>query len=77
MSRRPRRLRWGLPQAPPPRRPLRDSALLYGVFAVVVVLFAIVTGGSVVRAVVIAFVFFLVALAWTAWRVRVRARSGR
>jgi hypothetical protein len=74
MDKGSRRLSWGLPAGPPARRPLRDSLLLYGAFAVVVVLFGVLTGGSAVRSVAIAAVFFVCAVGWTAWRLRRRRR---
>ena len=55
-ARRPRRI---------PKRPYRDSAILYGVLAVAVVLFSAVTGGDLVRAVLVAIGFFV--LLWFVW----------
>jgi len=49
-----RRLRWGMQETPPTKHPYRDTALVYGGLAVLLVLFAWVTGGPVGRAVVIA-----------------------
>jgi hypothetical protein len=70
-----RRLRW---ESEPPRlpsRPYRDSALLYAVMAVVVVLVAWATGGSLGRALLIAGLFFVAATAWTWSRFRTRLRE--
>jgi heme O synthase-like polyprenyltransferase len=64
-----RRLRWEPPelQRKLPKHPYRDSAIIYGVLAILVVVIAFATGGGVLRAVVYAVVVFLVATAWT-WR---------
>jgi hypothetical protein len=70
-----RRLRWGLPERPLPKHPYRDTVLVYGGLAVVIVLAAWATGGAVGRAVVIAALFFVVATAWNAYRWRARARA--
>jgi Flp pilus assembly protein TadB len=70
VKKQPRRLVWGLPPNGPSRRPLRDAALLYAVFAVVVVVIGVATGGSLVRSVAIAAVAYCLAVAWTAWRRR-------
>jgi Flp pilus assembly protein TadB len=70
-----RRLQWGgVPEAPPPKHPYRDTLLVYAGFAVVIVLLAWATGGGVLRAVVIAAVFYVVASAWSIsrWRRRMR-----
>ena len=58
-----------------PARPFRDSAILYGVLALVVVLIASLTGGGIVRALVIAVVFFVLATGWSWWRLRARVRE--
>jgi drug/metabolite transporter (DMT)-like permease len=69
------RLRWGVPDVPPPKRPYRDTLLVYGGLSIVIVVVAWLTGGSLANAVVIAAFFFVVASAWTIWRFRVRARE--
>ena len=71
----PRYLRWGGPDTPPPKHPYRDTALVYGVFAVIVVLVAWATGGDVGKAALVALVFFLVATGWNAFRLRQRSRA--
>jgi membrane protein implicated in regulation of membrane protease activity len=71
----PRRLHWGgVPETPPPKHPYRDTLLVYLAFAILIVLLAWVTGGGVVRALVIAVVFYVVATAWSIsrWRARLR-----
>jgi hypothetical protein len=72
---KPRRLRWGVPEPPPPKHPYRDSLILYGVLAVVIVVIAWATGGGVVRAVVIAAAFFVLASANSVYRWRDRLRE--
>ena len=76
---RPRRLRWGVPEQPPPRHPYRDTLIMYAVFAVLIVVVAWVTGGGVQRAIVIAIVFYVAASAWsvTRWRRRFRDEAAR
>ena len=51
-----------------PKRPYRDSAILYAVLAVAIVVIALATGGSVVRALLFAGGFFAVATSWSFWR---------
>jgi hypothetical protein len=67
-------LRWRPPSERPPRRPYRDSAILYGVLAAVIVLVAWATGGGPARAVAIATGFFVAATAWSTWQWRARLR---
>jgi Flp pilus assembly protein TadB len=74
---RQRHLRWGLPEQPVPKHPYRDSVLVYGFFALVVVLLAWVTGGSVVRGVVVAAAVWVAASLWSIvrWRERLRREA--
>jgi hypothetical protein len=74
--RRSRRLVWNPPEDGQRQRPLSAYALVYAGLAVVVVLFGVLTGGSFVRAIGYAVVVFVLATAWTAWRLRRLARSG-
>jgi membrane protein implicated in regulation of membrane protease activity len=62
---------------PLPRRPFRDSAIFYGVLAVIIVVVSAATGGGVARGVVAAVLFFLLALAWSWWRFRERLERER
>jgi hypothetical protein len=75
MSEKPRRLQWELPEAPPPKHPYRDTVLVYGGLAVVIVLVAWATGGKVLQAIEIAVGFFVLASAWNAYRWHTKARA--
>jgi Flp pilus assembly protein TadB len=57
------------------KRPYRDSALIYGAFALIVIVVAVVTGGRVLWAVVLAVGAFVFAMLWT-WR-SLRSRQGQ
>jgi hypothetical protein len=70
-----RRLRWNLPERGVPKHPYRDSAILYGILAALVVVLAAVTGSGVMRAVVIAAVAYATALAYSWWRWRDKLRG--
>ena len=67
--------RWSPPPKPLPKRPYRDTVLVYGGMAIVVVLSAWATGGKLLNAVLIAGLFFLIATAWTWRRFRERLRA--
>jgi Flp pilus assembly protein TadB len=74
----PRRLRWGgRPDPPTTRHPYRDTALVYGGLAAVVVFVAWATGGGLAKAVVVAAVFFAIATGWSFYRIRRRSRRAR
>jgi Flp pilus assembly protein TadB len=77
MSRPPRRLRWGGVPQTQPKHPYRDTFLVYGALAVIVVLVAWATGGGLARAVAVAAAFFVAATAWNTYRLRQRARERR
>jgi membrane protein implicated in regulation of membrane protease activity len=74
-----KRLRWDAPDrhARFPKNPYRDSALVYGALAVLVVLIALATGGGLARALITASIVFVVATLWSwrTWRNRVRDRG--
>jgi hypothetical protein len=74
-----KRLRWDTPRRPVPKHPIRDSALVYLLMAAVIVLISVATGGSVGRAVVVAALFYVAAMAWAVvrWRQRLRDEEGR
>ena len=65
-----RRLRWESPQTPLPRRPYRDSAIVYGVLAVVGFGFLLLSGRGALVAFVVMGAFFVAAVGWSWWRFR-------
>jgi 4-amino-4-deoxy-L-arabinose transferase-like glycosyltransferase len=79
MSRRQRALRRASDSVPLPKHPFRDSAIVYGVLAGVIVAVAYLTKGDVVDALVVGAGFFVLATAWSWWRFRQRleAQQGR
>jgi hypothetical protein len=78
-----KRLRWDSPVVDHARRvpkhPYRDSALLYGALAILVVVIAAATGGGIGRAIFYALAVFVVATAWSwrSWRIRLREERAR
>ncbi len=62
-----------------PKHPYRDSALLYGALAILVVVIAAATGGDIGRAIFYAVAVYIVATAWTwrSWRNRLREDRAR
>ena len=69
-------LRWDQPEERPvPKRPYRDTALVYAGFAVVIVVFATITGGSFLRALAYAAGFWVLATGYGIWRWRARLRE--
>jgi Flp pilus assembly protein TadB len=60
-----------------PKRPFRDSAIFNAVLALIVVGVAWFTGGELLRALLIALVFFVLATAWSWWRFRTRIDARR
>ena len=71
-----RRLRWETPGRPVPKHPIRDSALVYLLMAVLVVVVGVATGGSFARSVVVASLFYAAAMAWAWVRWRQKLREG-
>lgn len=61
--------------APIPKHPYRDSALMYGALAVVILLVAMFTDGDVGKAVLVALGFFVAATAWAWFRFRSRIKA--
>ena len=76
-----KRLRWesATEQRRLPKHPYRDTALVYGGMSIVVVLVALLTGGDMSKAILIAGSFFVVATLWTwrNWRNRLRVQRQR
>ena len=62
-------------EAPLPKRPYRDTALIYGSFALVFVVIAFATGGNMLVAVPVAAGCFLVATGYSWWRIRQRQEA--
>jgi len=60
---------------PIPAHPYRDTALVYGGMAVVLVIVAWLTGGNALRATLAAAIFFSLATAWSWLRFRKRIRQ--
>ncbi len=57
---------------PLPKRPFRDSAIFYGILAACLVGVTYATGGGLVKAIIVAVGFFVIATAFTWWRFRVK-----
>jgi membrane protein implicated in regulation of membrane protease activity len=79
-QRRPKRyLRWGLPEAPTPKHPYRDTLLVYAGFAIVIVLLGWLTGGSIGKAIVVAASVYVAASAWSIarWHQRLRREAAQ
>jgi hypothetical protein len=78
-TREPRRLRWGLPEPPRPKHRYRDTFLVYAGLSAFVVLFAWLSGGSVLRGVVVAAMLFVVGSTYSLvrWHDLVRKMTGK
>ena len=61
-------------ERPIPDRPYRDAALVYGIMAVALVVTAALTGSDLMRAILVAIAFFVLAMAWSSWRFRTRIK---
>jgi membrane protein implicated in regulation of membrane protease activity len=59
------------------RHPFRDTVIMYGVLAIVIVVVARFTNGDMARAIFGAAAFFVVATGWSWWRFRRRAEQER
>jgi len=55
---------------PLPRHPYRDSAIFYGVLSAILVGVTYLTGGGVLRAVIVGIGFFVIATAFSWYRFR-------
>jgi nicotinamide riboside transporter PnuC len=64
-------------EIPVPKRPFRDSAIVYAVLSVVFVLIVWWTGGNVRVAVPVAIAFFVVATGYAWWRFRQQLAAER
>jgi membrane protein implicated in regulation of membrane protease activity len=72
---RKKRLRWGGSPRRLPAHPYRDSAIVYGILAAVVVGATALTDGNLGAALIIAPLLFVVATAYSWWRLRQRERE--
>jgi hypothetical protein len=72
-----KKLRWQMPDRELPKHPYRDSVLVYAFLAGIVVLVAVLTGGSLERALLIAGVAFVIATvySWWRWREKLKAKD--
>jgi len=59
---------------PLPRHPYRDSAIFHGALGLALLVVAWLTGGDLLRALVVALLYVAVAVGWTWWRFRARIR---
>ncbi len=57
---------------PPPPRAYRGSAILHAALAVVILVIAAISGGSLARALLVALAYFVVATGWSWFRFRQR-----
>jgi O-antigen ligase len=57
--------------------PYRDSAIVYGILAALVILIAVLTGGRVAWSIVLGIAAFALAMGWTWWRLRQQAERRR
>ena len=57
----------------PPTHPYRSAAILHGALAFVIVVLAGITGGDLVKAVLVAAAYFVLATSWSWMRLRQRA----
>ena len=71
----PRFLHWSVDE-PKSTHPYRDTMIVYGVLAVLIIGMAAATGGDLGKALVIAALFYVAATAWSlaSWRRRLRKR---
>jgi hypothetical protein len=58
-----------------PKHPFRDSAILYGVLAGIVVVVGGLTSGEMVSTIAIALAFFVLATGYSWWRFRRRLQE--
>ncbi len=61
---------------PTPPRAYRGSAIVHAVLALVILLVAAISGGGLVRALLVAAAYFVIATGWTWFRFRQREARG-
>jgi membrane protein implicated in regulation of membrane protease activity len=74
-TKKKRELRWEASPRTPAAHPYRDSPILYAVLAGVVVGVTALTGGDMRAALILAPVLFVIATAYSWWRLRRRERE--
>jgi membrane protein implicated in regulation of membrane protease activity len=72
---RKKKLRWGGSPRRLPAHPYRDSAIVYGILAAVVIGVTALTGGNLRTALILAPLLFVVATGYSWWRLRQRERE--
>jgi hypothetical protein len=65
------------PELPLPKRPYRDSIIFYAILAALIVVVTYLTAGDLVRGLVFAAGFFVIATTWSWWRFRTRLAEER
>ncbi len=70
-----KKLRWQPYELAPSKHPYRDSAIVYGALAGIVILIAVASGGSLVKAVIVAGAVFVGATLYSWWRLREKLRK--
>ena len=64
-------------EAPRSRHLLRDTVIMYGVLALVIVVVSAFTGSGLMKAILVAAAFFVGATAWSWWRYSRRTAQER
>jgi Flp pilus assembly protein TadB len=64
-------------EPPRSRHPFRDTVIMYGVLALVIVIVGAFTGGGMAKAILVAAAFFVGATGWSWWRYRRRTAQER
>ena len=59
---------------PPPGQTYRATAILYAILSLLIVLVAALSGGGLVKAAIVAALFFVLATGWSWFRLRQRER---
>ncbi len=72
-----RKLRWEMHEPTGSKHPYRDSAIVYGVLGIIVVVIAGVTGGSFLKGLAWGAGFFAAATAWNWWRFHEKEKARR
>ena len=70
-------MRWLRQEGPLPLHPYRDSAIVYGILAIVIIGMTVLTGGGLARGFLIAIAFFVLATGYSWWRFHQRLLQER